>query len=354
MPLAIQATRVPSLRSQLKTRLLSLSREEGSFTRRGFPATDSPSRPHLESVVQTFIEGYNLALGAEDMTQLAELLDGSFSPAFAGFAYEGAGLYYALADLMAPGSSSRLNTFTHSAARRHDFIVTVGAGFAIARVPFGLRRLESYQRRLDPMIGWCVADGYGFHQGFFHWKRFVEGCEPVPTSLREQNRRLFDAGVGRAMWWVYGADPDSIARAIRRFPDERRAEMWTGIGTALAYAGTGTAAGASQLCDAAGPYRLDLLSGIPFAAHMRHKGGNAAEWTERVCSDLLHLSVAGTSGLISAELDNYLASWQGAESDKWDSCYMVLRDRVKHLLTKGRSEPPYSFASVKEEFEGQE
>jgi hypothetical protein len=298
-------------------------------------------------VVHTFIEGYNLALGEEDMVQLADRLDTAFSPAFVGFAYEGAGLYFAMADLLLPGSGSRLNTFTHSAARPNDFIVTVGAGFAIARVPFGMRRLESYQRRLDPMIGWCAADGYGFHQGFFHWKRFIEGRQAAPPSLSLQNRRLFDAGAGRAMWWVYGADPESIAHAISRFDEDRRPEMWAGIGTALAYAGAGPATPGSHLCDLAGPYHLDLLSGIPFAAHMRHKGGNPARFTEEVCAELLDLSVAETSALVVTELTTYLDSWQGSEQDKWDGCYMALRDQVKRRLAKGRSRPPYSFASAK-------
>ena len=226
MALAVQRTRNPSLLNRLKSRLLDLSPKEASFSRRGFPGCSSSSRRHLESVIQTFIEGYNLAVGEADMVQLARRLDASFSTAFVGFAYEGAGLYFGLTDLLVPRSQSRLSTFTHSVAERHDFIVSVGAGFAVARMPLGLRRLESYQKTLDPMTAWCVADGYGFHQGFFHWKRFIEARQAAPASLDMQNRRLFDAGVGRAMWWVYGAEPKLIASAISRFGDDRRPRMW--------------------------------------------------------------------------------------------------------------------------------
>jgi hypothetical protein len=293
-------------------------------------------------VVVSFIEGYNLALRAADMTALAGQLDSAFAPAFVGFAYEGAGLYFAMADLLVPGSRSRLDEFTHSSARPHDFIVTVGAGFAVARVPFGPRRLESYQRRLDPMTGWCVADGYGFHQGYFHWRRFIEQRQDAPQTLSRQNRRLFDAGVGRAMWWVFGTDPESIALAISRFPEDRRPEMWTGIGTALAYAGGGPGTDSRQLLDAARSYRPDLLSGIPFAAHMRHKGGNPADWTERVCAEALGLSVAETSDMIVTELTAYLESWPVHESGMWDRCYLALRDRVKERLAKATSNRPIS------------
>ena len=33
------------------------------------------------------------------------------------------------------------------------------------------------------MTAWCLADGYGFHQGFFHWKRFVENGREAPASF---------------------------------------------------------------------------------------------------------------------------------------------------------------------------
>lgn len=328
-----------SLFGRVKGRLLKLSPKEASFARRGFPGSASQSRAHLESVIHTFIEGYNMSVDEADAVRLARRLDSSFSPAFVGFAYEGAGLYFSLLDLMLPRSQSRLNAFTHSAGERHDFIVSVGAGFAVARVPFGLRRLKSYQATIDPMTAWCLADGYGFHQGFFHWKRFIEARQPPPESLNLQNCRLFDAGVGRAMWWVYGADAASIAGAISRFEAARQPEMWAGIGTALAYAGGEPRGSASLLRELAGDYQFDLLSGIPFAAHMRARGGNAAEWTDRICAELLEMSVAGTSEIILTELNNYLDTWQGSEVEKWNNCYVALRDRVKRRL---KHEPAFA------------
>jgi hypothetical protein len=326
-----------SLLKRLKGRLIGLSPKEASFSRRAFPGCGSNSREHLESVIRTFIEGYNLAVREADMSRLARRLDSSFSTAFVGFAYEGVGLYFGLVDLLIPRSESRLNLFTHSAGERHDFIASVGAGFAVARVPLGLRRLESYQKTLDPMTSWCLADGYGFHEGFFHWQRYVDGRQAAPASLNLQNRRLFDAGVGRAMWWVYGADVSSIASAISRFDSERRHEMWAGIGTALAYAGGVTSDTAWRLLELAGSYQSDLLSGIPFAAHMREKGRNSAAWTEEVCAELLQMSVAETSEIIVTELAAYLDSWEGSEQDKWSGCYVALRERVRRRLEHGRA-----------------
>jgi enediyne biosynthesis protein E3 len=335
MSQAVEMKQSSSVLSRLKSRLLELSPKEASFSRRGFPSSGSSSRGHLEKIILTFIEAYNMAVAATDMVQLTSRMDSSFAPAFVGFAYEGAGLYYGLSDLLIPRSESRLNLFTRSAAQRHDFITMVGAGFAIARAPLGLHRLESYQRTLDPLTAWCLADGYGFHQGFFHWKRFIERRESAPGFLNPQNRSLFDAGVGRSMWWVFGAEPASIATAISRFDDDRRPEMWAGIGTAVAYAGGGRRGAGSRLLDLAGACRFDLLSGIPFAAHMREKGRSSSEWTDQVCAQLLGLSVAETSSLIATELAGYLDTRQGSEQDLRNGCYLALRDRVKQRLENG-------------------
>jgi len=322
-----------SLLTRLKSLVLSLPHKEASFSRRGFPGMTSPSRHHLETIIHAFIDGYNLAVVEPDTKELARRLNSSIAPEYVGFAYEGTGLYFAVMDLLIPGSS-RLEAFTHSAGEPYDYIAMVGAGFAISRIPLALRRLESYQKRLDELTAFCLADGYGFHEGYFEWKSFVDGRKPAPASLNPQNRQLFDSGVARAMWWVYGADPVGIANAISRFDEERRHEMWAGIGVAMSYAsaGPGNPDPTSKLVELSGPYRYDLLSGIPFSAHMRWKGKNPAPWTERACSELLNMSVAETSDLVLGGLQAFLDSWQGPKEDKWTEGYLAVRENIKQRL----------------------
>jgi hypothetical protein len=319
--------------TRLKSLVLSLPHKEASFSRRGFPGMDSPSREHLENILHAFIDGYNLAVVEPDTRELTRQLNSSIAPEFLGFAYEGTGLYFALMDLLIPGSA-RLEAFTHSAGQPHDYIAMVGAGFAISRIPLAIRRLESYQQRLDELTAFCLADGYGFHEGFFQWRSFVDGRKPAPASLNLQNRRLFDSGVARAMWWVYGADPGAIAAAISRFNEDRRPEMWAGLGVALSYASAGpnNPNPSEKLLELSGPYRYDLLSGIPFAAHMRWKGRNPAPWTERACSQLLNMSVAETSDLVLNALQDFLDSWRGPKADKWTGGYLAVRENIKQRL----------------------
>ena len=323
-----------SLLTRLKSLVLSLPHKEASFSRRGFPSMSSPSREHLETIIHAFIDGYNLAVVEPDMRELARRLDSSIAPEYRGFAYEGTGLYFAVMDLMIPGSA-RLEAWTHSAGEPHDYIAMVGAGFAISRIPLAIRRLESYQKRLDELTAFCLADGYGFHEGYFQWKSFLDGRKPAPASFNPQNRQLYDSGVARAMWWVYGADPVAIAAAISRFDEDRRPEMWAGLGVALSYASAGPSVPnpSSKLLELSGPYRYDLLSGIPFAAHMRWKGKNPAPWTERACSELLNMTVSETSDLVLGALKDFLDSWHGPKEDRWTQGYVAVRENVKQRLT---------------------
>ena len=305
-----------------------LSKAEASFTRRGFPGQASPTRAHLEYVIETFVTGFNLALETPDYQELTTRLDRACPAPYLGFGYEGVGLWLSISDLLLPWTPSRLASFTRNVAPRHDFIAMVGAGFALARLPFGRQRLESYQWKLDPMTAWCLADGYGFHQGFFHWQKFTSGREPSPASLNPQNRALFDAGIGRSFWWVHGADPDSVASAIAVFDPDRRPEMWTGIGTALAYAGGSSSEDMARLIALSGTYAVDLRIGAALAANMRHKGGNPAAWTDDACEAVLNASVADSSDVVDAELKGYLESWDGVERSLREGCYLALRARL--------------------------
>ena len=268
--------------------LLKISPKEASFAARGFAAPDPVLRRKLEMILECFIAGYNKASQTHDHKKLVKYLHQNFDDHHVGFAFEGVGLWFALLDLLPiPSKSTHLAEFLKGAGRDHDYIVAVGAGFAVARLPWGMRGMNDYAETLDPMLAWCIPDGYGFHQGFFHHVRYVDGAEPPPKALGRLGAPLFDSGVGRAMWWVKCGQPDGISAAIDKFPEPRRAELWGGVGVAAAYAGGVDAAALLRLRDLSGSYQADFLSGLPFAARLRQKGGNYSEVTDLACNVLL-------------------------------------------------------------------
>ena len=64
-----------------------------------------------------------------------------------------------------------------------------GAGFAVARLPFGARWMTRFQARLDPLTAWCVADGYGFQVEMTH--RLVRSggrVVEIPITFRDRTQ----------------------------------------------------------------------------------------------------------------------------------------------------------------------
>ena len=310
--------------------MLKLSKDEIYFEKRGFAPCQPEVQTALEKILAAFVEGYNLTLAAKTHQQVVSNLDAAFDAHHVGFAYEGSGLCFAVKDLLkAWKKGSELRTFTTSHASKHDYIMTVGAGFAFARLPIPIMSIESYMKRLDPMLAWCVPDGYGFHDGFFHHKKTIDKCGNYPRQFPEYMHQLYDSGVGRSMWWVKGAQPHAIKAAIDAFPEARRAEMWCGIGVAAAYAGGVGVPVLHQLTELAGPYHADLMCGVPFATVMRMKGQNPSDWTEQACQTLLGMPTTQASAIILSLLAETNANWPGTEEDKMRHGYNRVREKLK-------------------------
>ena len=318
--------------SVLVTSTFGLSPDDVAFDTRGIACADAKTGANLEKILRAFIGGYNTALRSSDPTFVSKQLASEFDSHHVGFAFEGAGMCYALFDLLAPWSKSRLRSFTDGAGRKHDYIATVGAGFAVARVPWGRWLLTGYLQRLEATVAWCVIDGYGFHQGYFYPDRFTVAWREPPSALPAYGRRLFAAGVGRSFWWTQGASPTLIKQTIDRFPPIDRLEMWCGIGVAASYAGGVEARVLRELLEQAGEYRGDFLSGFPFAARMRQKGENPSSWTDHACVEFLKMTSDEAANLLAAEVDKIVAELEGREPQIREEGYGRLRKALRHHL----------------------
>lgn len=316
---------VNPLAHTLRKAVLSISAEETTFKKRGFSCPNPAAKQHLERVGLAFCQGYNMALGNDEPSALTRELH-EVPLEFRGFAFEGSAMSLGILDYLTPWRRNRWARFFAAGEEGDDhiYMAIIGRGWAIARLK---RRIEPAMKKLDPVLGWLLADGYGFHEGFFHPGRTIEK-RIVPGSIRGYARRVFDQGLGRSLWFVRGADIDGIAGTIAGFEDRtRRSDLWCGIGLACTYAGGIDDAAVISVLESAGDeFRLQVAQGAAFAAKARMRAGNPNAHTERACEIL-----CGTSAEEAAALtDEALA---GIDPMNGDPAYEVWRLRIQERLS---------------------
>ena len=267
-----------SLLGRVRRRLLGLSPNEASFAKRGFIVGQPEARRRLEQIGIIFLSGYHAALEETAFVSLGRRLT-DVDPELQGFAFEGAAMGLGLLDCITPWRNYRWRTFTERLAEPHIYMMHVGLGWALARFR---RTVTPHLARLDPLLRWLVVDGYGFHEGYFGWPRYIER-QAIPAGVEGYGRRVFDQGLGRSMWFVKGADVAAIVTAINAFPSARRDDLWSGVGLACAYAGGCERAAIESLRGAARGHLPALAQGVAFAAKTRKHAANLNSHTETVC-----------------------------------------------------------------------
>jgi hypothetical protein len=301
----------------LRRAWLDLRAEEITFARRGFRGASDSTRMRLEEVGAAFRAGYNMALEHGGDESLAPALN-RVALERRGFAYEGAAMGLALLDFLTPWHPPRLRDFLRGPGEPHTYLVHVGAGWIWARWPSSARRMRPI---LEPVLSWLGYDGWGFHDGFFHWPQMIAG-KPPPKSLSPDEKRVFDQGLGRSFWFVNGGNPALISTVIQGFPTERQPDLWSGLGLGATYAGMIDEAGLQSLRSHAGPFWPHLAQGATFAAKARQRAGNLTDYT-----DLATRILCGMPALEAAQVaDDCL---EQLPSDAAVPAYQIWRRRIQ-------------------------
>lgn len=277
--------------SRVLGKVLALSLNETKVATRGF-SIESPSIvERIEGVGATFALGYNAAVRSPELDALMPVL--AAVPVDAcGFAFEGAGMGLAVADFLSPGRRL-FEPFVAGPGSHHEYMAWVGFGWSFARLPVSPARVLD---RHGSINRWLALDGYGFHQGYFAWPAFVSK-QRLPRSLGAHEARVFDQGLGRSLWFVFGANNNRIAGAIAAFDPARQNDLWAGIGLAAGYAGGVDADQLREFARAAGMHATAFAQGIVFAAEARRRAGNPVAHTALACDVVLGLSLADAADI---------------------------------------------------------
>jgi hypothetical protein len=201
-----------------------------------------------------------------------------------GFAIEGAAMGCAIADAVMFGGN-RLRAWMACTAHDYDYLAHVGAGWALARVPW---RRSAVLRQLDPIHGWLAYDGLGFHDGYFFSPRIAAGWRRLASGYAA---RCYDQGVGRAIWFSSGGSVARATATIARLHAARHIDLWAGLGLALAYAGGASENELQTVRHTAACARRSLAQGAAFAAEARARAGHVPHCTHDAVRILTGLDV---------------------------------------------------------------
>jgi hypothetical protein len=305
----------------LRLRCLDIADDNATVVRRGFARCEAAKRERLEEIGRTFLAGYRTAIADRQPQRLAARLD-RHDPVLRGFAFEGAAMAVALLDALLPWRPALFAAFVDGPANSHVYMAHVGAGWALARLPAVAH--GRIMRQLDPLLHWLAYDGWGFHQGYFAGAAGFHR-QQAPRRLTGYARRGFDQGLGRALWFVAGADTAGIAARIAALAPARRADLWSGIGLAAAYAGGMEPAELRVLRLRAAGFEPHLAQGAAFAAKARQRAGNPARHTEAACRVLAGCSAAAAAAIT----DRALAALPDNENGR---SYELWRERIRGAL----------------------
>lgn len=274
---------MPSFLGSLRQYVLAPRLSAVTFAERGFPGAAAPSAPGLEAIPQSVVCGFEWGIAARDTWDVERRLE-LVEPEHRGFAYEGATMAFAVRDAMAGGRGNRTEELLRGPGAPHLLLAYIGIGFAMARLPRALWRNvvpDLTGMRYYPTMAWLAVDGYGFDLAYFHTRRYVaEQRIPAPYPFQGAPYyfpRAVDQGIGRALWFIHGADPVGVAAAVEAFGEARRADLWSGVGLAATFAGGCDADGLARVRDAAGKYRSELALGSVFAITAREAAGFTPE-----------------------------------------------------------------------------
>ena len=248
---------------------------------------------NTESIQSIFLDTQLFYATHDNMPALIEYLEKT-EPEFRSIAYESASMAIAIKSFETDGFPGDWLLFANGAARAHKAQVYAGLGWAIAK--FNLHFLETV-KELDTQMHFRIADGCGYYDGSFR-RRPTVLSQQLPVYLPAAAMPMYDQGVGRSIWYTAKTDIKKIHSLIETFPANRQADMWRGIGIAVAYVGGCSNGDLKTLLQYAGINGPQLACGAALAAKSRLMANTMTTDTER-CSRLWFTLAANDSKFLN-------------------------------------------------------
>ncbi len=235
---------------------------------------------NTEKIKAVFLETQLFYAKHNNMPALIEYLENT-EKEFSSIAYESASMAIALNNFETDTFPHEWLLFANGAAAAHQAQVYVGLGWAISKFNFPfLTAVE----KLHSRFYFRIADGCGYYDGSFKRRQTVVNKQ-LPAYLPAAAMPMYDQGIGRSIWYTQKADIYKIRSTIETFEANRHADLWRGVGIAIAYVGGCDDEDLKTLLEYAAANRFQLACGAALAARSRTMANTMTADTDR-CSRL--------------------------------------------------------------------
>lgn len=235
---------------------------------------------NTEKIQIVFLDAQLFYATHDNMHALIEYLEKT-EPEFRSIAYESVSMAIAIKNFEAGTFPAGWLDFANGKALLHTAQVYVGLGWAISKL--NLPFLETV-KGLHTNLYFRIADGCGYYDGSFR-RRPTVLSQQLPAYLPDAAMPIYDQGVGRSIWYTAKTDINKIHSVIETFAANRQADLWRGIGIAVAYVGGCSEEDLKTLLEYSGKNGSQLACGAALAARSRMQANTMTADTDR-CSRL--------------------------------------------------------------------
>ena len=255
----------------------------------------------MEFIREVFQAAKNFCSLESDLQKIVAFCENA-QPEFTSIAYEAASMQIALRDFTEYNSLQNWKYFADELVKPHAAQIYAGLGWAVAQEVFDVEQvIESF----PPLLRYRVADGCGYYDGTFRNRQTVR-MKAVPTYISEKALPAYYQGLGRSLWYISKGDAAKTNELLFGFPAVHHADMWRGVGIAVAYVGGCDEATLIDLKTFPSNFLPQFKCGVALAARSRMQAGSITEDTE-LCSHIIcNCSAAeATQITIDVEGDDY-------------------------------------------------
>lgn len=231
----------------------------------------------METIQRTFQQAEQLAVEDQNDEALLPHLE-KFEPQFRSVSFEAAAFVRASQDLEEDTSLKKWSAFMQR-TQAHEIQVHIGLGWALAKNQLAV---QPFLGRVSSTMHTRVIDGYGYYDGYFR-KRNTVVKKNLPALIDALLLPAYDQGVGRCLWYIAQGDLQQLLTLIKRFSDNRQADLWRGVGIAVTYVGGCDEATLQLLFASADAHQSQLACGAALAARSRIQADTLNEDAALAC-----------------------------------------------------------------------